>query len=308
MTNNSNNTSSTLSDYGSFNPTVSFHTPNIFESNTVATAAMIHHQHHQQIIFQQQQIHQQSSSESMSSPTFYHLQPQQMQSTLGHQSAFTSINTPSDSLNYFEDQGVTESVINDQRVERKKRRGPKKKPLTKEREERMRNRRARANDRERNRMHGLNRALEALRQRMPVFAANQRLSKIETLRLAKNYIRALTDILQSDSGSGESQPDSLKMALTLTEGLSQNTTNLVAGALKVSPRVLLQMQQKRTTSYGTSGVSVCDDSSSSSLMQQDNNNAPGEPEYYGTNQPFFPPEENAYISYDIPFPHGFLHK
>nr|CDS25803.1 neurogenic differentiation factor 1 [Hymenolepis microstoma] len=308
MKNNSNNTSSTLSDYGGFNPSIPFHTPNIFESNTVTTAAMLHHHHHQQIIFQQQQIHQQSSSETMSSPTFYHLQPQQMQSSLGHQSAFTSLNTPGDSLNYFEDQGVSEALMNDQRVGRKKRRGPKKKPLTKEREERMRNRRARANDRERNRMHGLNRALEALRQRMPVFAANQRLSKIETLRLAKNYIRALTDIVQSDNGGSDSQPDSLKMALTLTEGLSQNTTNLVAGALKVSPRVLLQMQQKRTTSYGTSGVSVCDDSSSSSLTQQDNGTAVGESEYYASNQSFFPPEENVCIPYDIPFPHGFLHK
>lgn len=114
----------------------------------------------------------------------------------------------------------------------RKKRGPKKKPLTKEREVRLRNRRARANDRERNRMHGLNRALECLRQHVPIFSANQRLSKIETLRLAKNYIRALTEILQwADTGS---QPDPLRMALTLTDGLSQNTTNLVAGSLKVS--------------------------------------------------------------------------
>nr|VZH93176.1 unnamed protein product [Spirometra erinaceieuropaei] len=123
-----------------------------------------------------------------------------------------------------------------------KKRGPKKKPLTKEREVRMRNRRARANARERNRMHGLNHALESLRRHVPTFSTSQRLSKIETLRLAKNYIRALGDLLTSAD-----PVDPLKMALTLTDGLSQNTTNLVAGTLKVSPRTLLQMQRSHAS-------------------------------------------------------------
>ncbi|KAM7534200.1 hypothetical protein Aperf_G00000107570 [Anoplocephala perfoliata] len=314
MTNNSNNGSSTLSDYGGFHTAVSFHPPNIFESNDASAAAVLqqHQQHHQHVLFQQNSSIHQSPSGSLSSPTFYHLQPQQIQAAAGHQLAFTSLNAPNVSVNYFDDQSVTEPIINEQQIERKKRRGPKKKPLTKEREERMRNRRARANDRERNRMHCLNHALEALRQRMPVFSANQRLSKIETLRLAKNYIRALTDILESGngSGSGETQPDSLKMALTLTEGLSQNTTNLVAGALKVSPRVLLQMQQKRTSSQGTSGDSVCDDSSNSTMRPQETSSVVAGPEYYNSGHAFFPPsgQNICYPFHDIRFPDGFLNE
>nr|CDP93202.1 Bm2582, isoform b [Brugia malayi] len=45
-------------------------------------------------------------------------------------------------------------------------------------------RRQKANTRERNRMHGLNRALDKLRQRVPITTQHQKLSKIETLRLA----------------------------------------------------------------------------------------------------------------------------
>ncbi|VDO73209.1 unnamed protein product [Onchocerca flexuosa] len=47
-------------------------------------------------------------------------------------------------------------------------------------------RRQKANTRERNRMHGLNRALDKLRQRVPITTQHQKLSKIETLRLASN--------------------------------------------------------------------------------------------------------------------------
>uniref|UniRef100_A0A0R3XC46 BHLH domain-containing protein n=1 Tax=Hydatigena taeniaeformis TaxID=6205 RepID=A0A0R3XC46_HYDTA len=178
----------------------------------------------------------------------------------------------------FEDQIDNEALSQRHR----KKRGPKKKPLTKEREDRMRSRRARANDRERNRMHGLNRALEALRERVPVFSANQRLSKIETLRLAKNYIRALTDILESS----EAQPDSLKMALTLTDGLSQNTTNLVAGSLKVSPRVLLQMQKRNSHGANDSGSSSGTMPQETSLMR--------ETEYYCSSYGFGQVQQSIY--------------
>ncbi|KAL3307034.1 hypothetical protein Ciccas_014466, partial [Cichlidogyrus casuarinus] len=110
-----------------------------------------------------------------------------------------------------------------------KKRGPKKKPLTKEREVKLKIRRARANTRERNRMHGLNYALEALRKTVPSFSNSQRLSKIETLRIARNYIMVLNELLEND---GVMHP--LKMALTLTDGLTQNTTNTIAGQLRVN--------------------------------------------------------------------------
>ncbi|KAA3675809.1 uncharacterized protein DEA37_0009943 [Paragonimus westermani] len=135
-----------------------------------------------------------------------------------------------------------------------KKRGPKKKPLTREREVRLKHRRVRANARERGRMHGLNHALELLRRHIPTFSATQRLSKIETLRLAKNYIRSLSDILTQSE-----PPSALELACTLTDGLSQNTSNLVATTLQVSPRALMQMQQrpslnKMSTWSGSSSI------------------------------------------------------
>ncbi|KAM9323768.1 neurogenin-2-like [Gastrophryne carolinensis] len=58
------------------------------------------------------------------------------------------------------------------------------------------NRRMKANDRERNRMHNLNSALDALRSVLPSFPDDAKLTKIETLRFAHNYIWALSETLQ----------------------------------------------------------------------------------------------------------------
>jgi len=55
-----------------------------------------------------------------------------------------------------------------------------------------RHRRQKANDRERHRMHMLNDALERLRLVLPSMPQDQRLTKIETLRFAHNYIWALS--------------------------------------------------------------------------------------------------------------------
>ena len=57
-------------------------------------------------------------------------------------------------------------------------------------------RRVKANDRERNRMHGLNDALEELRSVLPTYPDESRLTKIETLRFAHSYIWALTQMLE----------------------------------------------------------------------------------------------------------------
>jgi len=92
-----------------------------------------------------------------------------------------------------------------------------------------------ANARERTRMHGLNDALEELRAHVPCFARSQKLSKIETLRLARNYIGALADILERGA-----RPDSLTFARALARGLSQSTSNIVASALQVR-RCLFQV-------------------------------------------------------------------
>ncbi|KHJ88259.1 Helix-loop-helix DNA-binding domain protein [Oesophagostomum dentatum] len=95
-------------------------------------------------------------------------------------------------------------------------------------------RRLKANGRERQRMHGLNDALDVLRQYVPITAQHQKLSKIETLRLAKNYILALQRILQTGR-----QPTPLEYAHQLSIGLSQTTTNMLANLLQVQPRLLL---------------------------------------------------------------------
>lgn len=119
-----------------------------------------------------------------------------------------------------------------------KKRGPKKKKMTKARVQKLRQRRVKANARERNRMHGLNDALDILRKHVPCYSKTQKLSKIETLRLARNYICALSDILKSGV-----KPDSVAFAKALSKGLSQNTMNMVAGSLQLNPRTLLPEHQ-----------------------------------------------------------------
>ncbi|KAM9794985.1 neurogenin-1 [Neosynchiropus ocellatus] len=57
-------------------------------------------------------------------------------------------------------------------------------------------RRLKANDRERNRMHNLNDALDALRGVLPAFPDETKLTKIETLRFAHNYIWALSETIR----------------------------------------------------------------------------------------------------------------
>lgn len=58
-------------------------------------------------------------------------------------------------------------------------------------------RRMKANDRERNRMHTLNDALERLRVTLPSLPEETKLTKIEILRFAHNYIFALEQVLES---------------------------------------------------------------------------------------------------------------
>ncbi|XP_066109581.1 neurogenin-2 [Saccopteryx bilineata] len=69
-------------------------------------------------------------------------------------------------------------------------------------------RRLKANNRERNRMHNLNAALDALREVLPTFPEDAKLTKIETLRFAHNYIWALTETLRlaDHCGGGLSGP------------------------------------------------------------------------------------------------------
>ncbi|KAG7457440.1 hypothetical protein MATL_G00227280 [Megalops atlanticus] len=55
-----------------------------------------------------------------------------------------------------------------------------------------------ANIRERKRMFSLNEAFDELRKKVPTFAYEKRLSRIETLRLAIVYISFMTDLLKEN--------------------------------------------------------------------------------------------------------------
>ncbi|XP_028928769.1 neurogenic differentiation factor 4 [Ornithorhynchus anatinus] len=130
-----------------------------------------------------------------------------------------------------EEEGEGEEVGGEDQGPRPKRRGPKKKRMTKARLERFRARRVKANARERTRMHGLNDALDSLRRVMPCYSKTQKLSKIETLRLARNYIWALSEVLETGQ-----TPEGKGFAEMLCRGLSQPTSNLVAGCLQLGPQ------------------------------------------------------------------------
>lgn len=113
-----------------------------------------------------------------------------------------------------------------------KKRGPKKKPMTPTRLARVQLRRLNANCRERQRMQGLNEQLEILRETIPHFCFTQKLSKIETLRLAKNYIEALTQMIRNDEIL-----DNFQFGQILCQGLSPNTINLISTTLSINPTV-----------------------------------------------------------------------
>ncbi|XP_008526930.1 neurogenic differentiation factor 4 [Equus quagga] len=135
--------------------------------------------------------------------------------------------------------------------EKPKRRGPKKKKMTKARLERFRARRVKANARERTRMHGLNDALDNLRRVMPCYSKTQKLSKIETLRLARNYIWALSEVLETGQ-----TPEGKGFVEMLCKGLSQPTSNLVAGCLQLGSQSVLLEKHEEKSPICDSAISV----------------------------------------------------
>ncbi|XP_034612151.1 neurogenic differentiation factor 2 [Trachemys scripta elegans] len=143
-----------------------------------------------------------------------------------------------------EEEEEEEEGVEEAEGDRPKKRGPKKRKMTKARLERSKLRRQKANARERNRMHDLNAALDNLRKVVPCYSKTQKLSKIETLRLAKNYIWALSEILRSGK-----RPDLVSYVQTLCKGLSQPTTNLVAGCLQLNSRNFLTEQGQEAARY-----------------------------------------------------------
>ncbi|KAJ8682306.1 hypothetical protein QAD02_018098 [Eretmocerus hayati] len=106
-------------------------------------------------------------------------------------------------------------------------------------------RRLESNERERMRMHSLNDAFEQLREVIPHVKMERKLSKIETLTLAKNYIMALTNVIcemrgeeqpytfvdgDCGSSSGDSSSGQLLDQLSGTEQLQEEAAS-PAGSL-----------------------------------------------------------------------------
>ncbi|XP_063863921.1 neurogenin-1-like [Scylla paramamosain] len=79
-----------------------------------------------------------------------------------------------------------------------------------------RTRRMKANDRERHRMHMLNNALDRLRTVLPTAPDDTKLTKIETLRFAHNYIWALSETLKGL----DSHPAPHQQHLSLSVGVT----------------------------------------------------------------------------------------
>lgn len=92
-------------------------------------------------------------------------------------------------------------------------------------------RRMKANDRERHRMHNLNSALDALRGILPVLPEDTKLTKIETLRFAHNYIWALTETLrmadqqEQTAGCDLCGPANVVSALWTSASAAQSTND-----------------------------------------------------------------------------------
>ena len=93
-----------------------------------------------------------------------------------------------------------------------------------------RTRRIKANDRERSRMHYLNDALEILREILPNAVPEEddnKLTKIETLRFAHNYIWALTEFLTPKGGANTAATPTIDLA-SLDDFRTSFRSNFVA--------------------------------------------------------------------------------
>lgn len=105
-----------------------------------------------------------------------------------------------------------------------------------------RHRRMKANDRERNRMHSLNEALDGLREVLPKFPDETKLTKIETLRFAHNYIWALTEMLKMVD---DQQQQSCPFSSDVTSPVSSNPSCIANSSLPLSNHTL-HIQQTPT--------------------------------------------------------------
>ncbi|XP_052129121.1 uncharacterized protein LOC113218466 isoform X2 [Frankliniella occidentalis] len=113
-------------------------------------------------------------------------------------------------------------------------------------------RRLESNERERMRMHSLNDAFQALRNVIPHVNVERRLSKIETLTMAKHYILALTKTISEMRNSQRNQvvpaPSSLSV-LDLDSSMDEDNLSVVNN--------LMQYVDKLPLSDSPMGLDLC---------------------------------------------------
>ncbi|KAJ8979556.1 hypothetical protein NQ317_012945 [Molorchus minor] len=124
-------------------------------------------------------------------------------------------------------------------------------------------RRLKANDRERNRMHMLNEALEKLRCVLPTFPEDTKLTKIETLRFAHNYIYALSEAVNDIEKYSNSD-----------DNVTVNVGNVIVSISKHGNSITTKnLEEKMGNAVVTSGSIT-----NASFMQDYNTNSMSSPE------------------------------
>ncbi|XP_074659361.1 uncharacterized protein LOC141912075 [Tubulanus polymorphus] len=102
--------------------------------------------------------------------------------------------------------------------------------------------RSAANVRERKRMYNLNEAFDSLRKKVPTFAYEKRLSRIETLRLAITYISFLGDVVEGKDPNdvnlpknGHSAIDTIQRLLAQSEQCSDTDSSGTTSPRNIIP-------------------------------------------------------------------------
>lgn len=81
-----------------------------------------------------------------------------------------------------------------------------------------------ANKRERRRMYSLNNAFDSLRERIPTFSYEKKLSRIETLKLAMTYISFMSDLVEG----GDPKHVSLHPGSKHASGFRRKATRMIS--------------------------------------------------------------------------------
>lgn len=151
---------------------------------------------------------------------------------------FAAENSQSTNGSESTDSSMDDGQTSSRRGKRRRRKGSsgsrRKKSALNARERNLR--RLESNERERMRMHSLNDAFQGLREVVPHVRLERKLSKIETLTLAKNYIMALTNVVcemrgekspynMSKSGAGGGPETSAGHEMSLVTGSSNSLDN-----------------------------------------------------------------------------------